>query len=226
MSSRLKRDGKDERARILLVDDHPVFQLGMSELINGAEDLYVCGNAEDANDAIKAIEALDPDLVIIDITLKSSDGIELTKQIHTLYPKVLTLVVSMHDESLYAERALLAGARGYIMKQEATVSIITAIRHVLKGNIYTSEKVKEDFLLKHVHPSYSSNADPLSRLTDREMEVFRLFGKGLSTREIAERLHLSIKTIGTYRERIKEKLNLKHMNELISYASGNVKGAQ
>jgi DNA-binding NarL/FixJ family response regulator len=194
----------------------------MGELINEAEGLYVCGSAEDANGALKSIEELKPDLVIVDITLKNSDGIELTKQIQSQFQGILVLVVSMHDESLYAERALLAGAKGYIMKQEATVSIISAIRHVLDGNIYTSDKVKEEFLLKHVDPKYANKKDPLHRLTDREMEVFRLFGKGFSTREIADKLHLSIKTIGTYRERIKEKLNFKHLGELISYAAGKI----
>ncbi len=220
MKDKIYKDQREKNIRILLVDDHPVFRFGMRELINGTEGLFVCGGAEDAIEALRAIEELRPDLVIVDITLKSSDGIELIKQIHSRFQRIQTLVVSMHDESLYAERALLAGARGYIMKQEATVSIISAIRHVLAGNLYTSDKVKEDFLLKHVDPSYSCNKYPLDRLTDREIEVFRLFGKGLSTREIAQRLNLSIKTIGTYRERIKEKLNLKHLSELISYAAG------
>lgn len=212
-----------KNVRILLVDDHPVFRLGMSDLINGTDGLTVCGSAEDTNEALNAISELHPQLIIIDITLKKGDGIDLTKQIHALFPEILILVVSMHDESLYAERALLAGARGYIMKQEATDSIISAIRHVLSGKLYTSEKVKETVFFKHLDPSYSSGSDPLGRLTDREMEVFQLFGKGLSTREIADRLHLSIKTIGTYRERIKEKLNLKHLNELIAYATGKIK---
>lgn len=212
--------------KILLVDDHPVFRLGMSELINGAEGLVVCGDAENEKDALGQINRLRPDLVVVDITLKDSDGISLIKQISSLYPGLPVLVVSMHDESLYAERALIAGARGYIMKQEATLSIVGAIREVLSGKIYASQMLKENFFLRHLDPAYSQKDDPVRMLTDRELEVFRLFAQGCSSKEIADKLTLSIKTIGTYRERIKEKLNLKHFNELISYATQYMKNSE
>lgn len=207
------------KTTILIVDDHPVFRLGLGELIEQSGDLTVCGGADDANQAWQSINELNPDLVIVDITLKTSDGIDLVKQINSHFKQLPVLVVSMHDESLYAERALLAGARGYIMKQEATDSIVHAIRHVLKGKIYASDDVKETIFSRHVDPGRSEAVSAVDSLTNRELEVFRLFGKGLSTKEIAETLHLSIKTIGTYRERIKEKLSLKHISELISYAA-------
>lgn len=205
--------------RILLVDDHPVFRLGMKELINGAPGLCVCGEAEDASIAMDMIETLSPDLAVVDITLKNSNGIELIKQIHAFYPALPVLVVSMHDESLYAERALMAGAKGYVMKQEATLSIVSAIEKVMAGQIYTSDQVKDAFLLRHLNPAHREANNPVAALSDRELEVFTLFGRGLSSKEIAARLHLSIKTIGTYRERIKQKLHLKHFSELISYAT-------
>ncbi len=207
------------RTKILIVDDHPVFRLGMAELIEQAKDLVVCGGVDNAVQAWDAIDQLNPDLVIVDITLKSSNGIDLVKKINTHYKNLPVLVLSMHDESLYAERSLLAGAKGYIMKQEAVESIVYAIRHVLSGKIYASDDVKEAIFSKHVSPGNEADKSVLNNLTNRELEVFKLFGKGLSTKEIAGVLNLSIKTIGTYRERIKEKLNLKHLTELISFAA-------
>jgi len=207
-----------EKKKILVVEDHPIFRLGLSELINQEDDLIVCGHAEDVAGAWKQIQKLDPDLIIADITLENSDGIELVKEVNRHAKKIPVLMLSMHDEMLYAERALHAGAKGYIMKQEAMASVVTAIRHVLKGKIYLNERVKDHILFHLADSSRNKDKSPMKRLTDRELEVFRMIGKGLSTREIADKLHLSVKTIGTYRERIKEKLNVKHANELVRCA--------
>ena len=207
-----------EPKKILIVEDHPIFRWGLCELINQESDLVVCGEAEDTRQAWQAIEKLDPDLVIADITLQDSDGIELVKEVSKVHRDLPILILSMHDEFLYAERALHAGARGYIMKHEAMDSVVTAVRHVLAGKIYLNEKVKEHILAQLAERAAGKSKSAVDRLTDRELEVFRLIGQGFSTRDIADRLHLSIKTIGTYRERIKDKLNIKHANELVRYA--------
>lgn len=204
--------------KILIVDDHPVFCLGMSELINKEPDMEVCGSEESAAKALKAIASLSPDLVIADISLKESDGIDLVKEINSRYPDLPVLVLSMFDESLYAERALLAGARGYIMKQEAIGLVVQALRKVLRGEIYASAEVKEKSFQRLVAQYNPGQKSPIDTLTDRELEVFRLIGEGYSTREMAEMLHLSIKTIGTYRENIKNKLGLKHYTQLVKMA--------
>jgi DNA-binding NarL/FixJ family response regulator len=208
----------EKKYKILIVDDHPIFCLGMSEVINKEKDLMVCGSEDSAPKAVKAIAELKPDLVIVDISLKDSDGIDLVKEITIRFPGLPVLMLSMYDESLYAERALLAGARGYIMKQEATTLVAQALRKVLKGEIYASANVKEKAFQRLVAQHGPINKSPIEILTDRELEVFRLIGEGLSTREIAGRLHLSIKTIGTYRENIKDKLGLKHYTQLIKMA--------
>jgi DNA-binding NarL/FixJ family response regulator len=211
-------DREPIKTRILIVDDHPIFCLGMSELINQESDLVVCGSADTVGKAWIAIRSLKPDLVIVDISLKNSNGIDLVREIHSEHRNLPVLVLSMHDESLYAERALLSGARGYIMKQEATKSVVHAIRQVMSGKIYASEEIKEKMLMRQIATQDIKNASPLDKLTIRELEVFRLIGLGLSTKEIAERLNISIKTVGTYRERIKEKLELKHATELVKFA--------
>jgi DNA-binding NarL/FixJ family response regulator len=207
-----------EKYKVLIVDDHPIFCLGMSELINKESDLFVCGSVETAREACKAISELAPDLAIVDISLKDGNGIDLVEKIKTHFAGLPVLVLSMYDESLYAERALMAGGRGYIMKQEAVGSVVKAIRTVLAGDVYASAAVKEKVFQRLTSPQLTSGKSPLDVLTNRELEVFRLVGEGLSTKEIAERLHLSIKTIGTYRENIKEKLNLKHFTELVKFA--------
>jgi len=206
------------KKKILIVEDHPIFRWGLSELINQEPDLVVCGEATNASGAWKAIEQLNPDLIIADITLEDSDGIDLTKEVARRNRELPVLILSMHDQFLYAERALHAGARGYIMKQEAMENVVTAIRQVLAGKVYLDEHVKDQILFNLAERPAGNSRSPLDRLTDRELEVFRMIGKGFSTREIASKLHLSIKTIGTYRERIKEKLNLKHANELVRHA--------
>lgn len=206
------------KRKILIVDDHPIFCLGMSELINKADDLTVCGSEDTPAKACLAIRRLEPDLVIVDISLKNSSGIDLIKEINRRFQGLPVLVLSMYDESLYAERALLSGARGYLMKQEAIAVVVDAIHQVLQGKIYASEKIKEKVFQRLVSPHTPVDTSPLDQLTGRELEVFRFIGEGLSTREIASRMNLSIKTVGTYRERIKEKLNLKHYTELIKVA--------
>ncbi len=207
-----------EKKKIFIVDDHPIFRWGLCELINQEEDMQVCGGAENATSALKLIEKLKPDMVIADITLKEGNGIDLTKDINRLNISVPVLVLSMHDEFLYAERALHAGARGYIMKEQAMETVVAAIRHVFEGKICLNDDIKEHILNHMAERPKSLEKSPIERLTNRELEVFNLIGDGLSTREIAGKLNLGVKTIGTYRERIKEKLNLKHANELLRHA--------
>jgi len=211
------------KKKILIVDDHPIFCLGMSELINKADDLVVCGSEDSHTEAVQAILDLKPDLAIVDISLKESSGIDLVQEIRSRFPKLPVLVLSMYDESLYAERALLAGARGYLMKQEAIPTVVKAIHQVFEGKLYASDTVKEKVFKRLVSPTVSDSGSPLDLLTARELEVFRLIGEGLSSREIAGRMNVSIKTVGTHRERIKEKLNLKHYTELVKVAVHTLK---
>lgn len=203
--------------RILLVEDHPVFIVGLKELINQEADLQVCGEAGDVNAAWRQIERLKPDLVIVDITLKGRNGIELVRDINNREKSLPTLVLSMHEESLYAERALAAGARGYIMKQETSTSIVQAIRCVLGGEIYVGKNLMRAILGRFANQP-DPTITPIEKLTDRELEVLEAIGEGLTTKQIAAKLHLSMKTIGTYRERIKEKLGLQNAFELIHHA--------
>jgi len=208
----------ENKTRILIVDDHPIVRQGLAELIDHEQDLTVCGQAEGAHEALKIIKELKPDMAIVDITLKETSGMELIKDITARYPDLLVLALSMHDESLYAERALRAGARGYIMKAEATENVVTAIRKVVSGQIYVSDKMAAKMVRKLVGGGPDVGASAIDRLSDRELEVFSLIGQGQGTRQIAERLHLSLKTIETYRAHIKEKLNLVDANELLQYA--------
>lgn len=213
-----KKQIKLGKAKIIIVDDHPIVRQGLADLIEQEKDLLVCGQVEDAGGAMKAIKELEPDMVIVDITLADSSGIELIKDLKVQYPDLPVLTLSMHDESLYAERALRAGAKGYIMKGETTKNVITAIRKVLAGQIYTSDKVAAKMVSKLVGGKPDMGASPLECLSDRELEVFQLIGQGNGTRKIAEKLYLSIKTIETYRAHIKEKLNLTDTNQLLRYA--------
>jgi DNA-binding NarL/FixJ family response regulator len=207
-----------DRKRILLVDDHPLVRERLAEIINRESDLIVCGEAEDRHDAIVAIPTKRPDLAIIDLTLKSSDGLELIKDIRSRWPKLRMLVVSMHDESLYAERVIRAGALGYITKQEATRSILVAIRRVLEGTIYLNEKIASHIISRLTAHAGLVAATPAELLSDRELQVFDLTGQGLNTSEVATRLHVAVKTIETYRARIREKLKLKNASELLQSA--------
>jgi DNA-binding NarL/FixJ family response regulator len=203
---------------VFLVDDHPLLRQGLTLLINREEDLVVCGEAEEAQGAMKAIAATNPDILIVDISLKGPDGLDLLKNLRTSHPYLPVLILSMHDEAIYAERALRAHANGYIMKQEATEKVLTAVRRILSGDIYLSERMANKLLLRYMNGSAQDVSSRLSTLSDRELEVFRLIGEGCSTREIAERLHLSIKTVETYQAHIKDKLSLRSGRELVQHA--------
>jgi len=206
------------KKKILVVEDHPIFRLGLTELINQENEFIAVGDARDVEPAIEEINRLTPDLIIADIGLHDSDGLDLVAFAAKHHPDIPVLVLSMYDEYLYAQRALQAGAKGYIMKQEAMESVVSAIHHVLKGHIWLNEDLKDHFLSNMSNLSDISRKPPIDQLTDRELQVFKMMGRGLSSREIATQLFLSIKTIGTYRERIKIKLNLKHSNDLIRCA--------
>jgi DNA-binding NarL/FixJ family response regulator len=207
------------RTRVLIVDDHPMTRAGLVHLINHQPDLVVCAEAENAADALDAVEVLEPDLVLADITLPGKSGLELVKNIKAIRPGLPTLVISMHDESLYAQRILRAGARGYITKHEGGEKLMQAIRHVLSGQIYVSEKMSAHILETFSGGQAAPERSLIGRLSDREFEVFELLGEGISAREIAGRLHLSAKTVDAYRANIKSKLVIKTTSELISYAA-------
>jgi DNA-binding NarL/FixJ family response regulator len=210
--------GKNKAVRILLVDDHPVVRDGFAELINREADLSVCAVAEDRAGALQAIERTLPRLVVLDLTLKNSSGMELIKDIHSRWPDLLVLVVSMHNENLYAERVLRAGARGYITKQQATRDILQAIRRVLSGGVYLNEATGAAVLAR-ISANPSGKEDTLGDLlTDRELQVFELMGQGYNTREISTQLRIDKKTVETYRLRIREKLNLDSSSELLKMA--------
>ncbi len=205
------------KKRILIVDDHPIVRRGLHQLFDREANFCVCGEAESVAQALLAVPELEPDLVVTDLTLGGRGGLELTQQLATQYPDLPVLIVSMHDELLYAQRALAAGARGYVMKRSADGALIQAARQVLSGEIYVSDAVREQM---HAEPD-SDDLSDLSRLdvlTDRELEVFMLIGQGFAPRHIAERLSLSVSTVEVYRERIKEKLNLNSSPLLLRYA--------
>ena len=211
-------DSDKDKIKIVIVEDHPIFRMGIEELINREPDMTVCGDAADVDTARTVIREKNPHLVIVDLSLKNSNGIELIKETCRQQKHSDFLVLSMHDESLHAERCILAGAKGYIMKQEASESVVRAIRQILSGNIYVSPAIMSTILNKFQSRPETLHVSPLKRLTDREIQIFQLIGRGLSTGEIADQLNISVKTIGTYRERIKEKLSLKHGSELLRTA--------
>jgi DNA-binding NarL/FixJ family response regulator len=200
------------------VDDHPILRKGLAQLINLEADMMVCGEAEDGPKAFEAAGTLTPDIAVIDVSLKGGNGIELIKNLKARYPDLPTLVLSMYDESLYAERALRAGSLGYIMKEEAIEQVLVAIRRVLSGEIFLSDKMKAKMLQQLATGKAKQVMSPIEALTDRESEVFRLIGEGHSTRQIATELHLSVRTVEAYREYIKAKLNLKNSTELVQHA--------
>jgi DNA-binding NarL/FixJ family response regulator len=206
-----------KKAMVLLVDDHPIVRQGLTQLIDQEPDLGVCGHAENANGALHAIATNRPDIVILDISLDGRDGLEVLKDIRMSDAALPVLVLSMHDESLYAERALRAGANGYIMKQEATERVLHAIRRIRGGEVYVSDRMAKR-LLKQIVSSPVAGKSPMEALTDRELAVFRLIGKGRGTREIADDLHVSVKTVESYQAHIKEKLSLKNARELVQHA--------
>jgi DNA-binding NarL/FixJ family response regulator len=203
---------------VFLVDDHPIVRQGLTLLINQEADLTVCGEAQEMQAALKAIQAVKPDILIVDISLNGPDGLELLKNIRINSARLPVLILSMHDESIYAERALRAGANGYIMKQEATEKVLVALRRILSGEIYVSEKIANNMVRHYVRGANPAEHSAISELTDRELEVFRLIGDGLGTRQIAEVLHLSMKTVESYQAHIKEKLSLRSARELVQHA--------
>jgi DNA-binding NarL/FixJ family response regulator len=209
---------KRDPTRVLIVDDHPLLRKGVGQLIDQEKDLLVVGEAEDAHKAIAAIENTRPDVALIDITLNGASGIELVKDIKVRFPKLKMLMLSMHDESVYAHRALRAGASGYIMKQEGSEKVLTALRKVLRGEVYLSENMGNRMLHTLVNGRGTRTVSPVEALSDRELEVFNLIGQGHGTRAVAERLHLSVKTIESHRAHIKEKLNLQTAPELVHHA--------
>jgi len=208
----------DKKERVVIVDDHPLFRERLAQLIDHELDMEVCGEAESAVPGIQLIRSTSPDLAIVDITLKGSSGLELIKSIKALSIGTPVLVLSMHDEALYAERALRAGATGYITKHQAADEIIVAIRRVLAGEVYLSEKMTASFLKSLTTRGVKNIPRPVDRLTDRELEVLELIGNGHTTREIAETLKLGVATVDTYRARIKEKMNFQNATELQHFA--------
>jgi len=207
------------KKRILLVDDHPLLRQGISQLINDQPDLVVCGEAEDRPGAMAAAEATKPDLAVVDISLKDQSGLELIKDFKARFPELLVVVLTMHDESLYAERALRAGARGYVMKREASEKVLEAIRCVLSGDVFVSDKIAAAILNK-VSGRPLASRSALDVLSDREMEVLVLIGKGHGSQQIAKELHISVKTVEAHRANIKSKLNLRSSSELLQHAIG------
>lgn len=210
--------------KILIVDDHPLMRKGLALALDEEVDLEVVGQAADAEEALGLLDRLNPDVAIVDISLPGMSGLELIKHIQALRPDIRTLVVSRHDEALYAERAIRAGARGYVMKLQASDEIVKAVRRVIAGGIYVSEEMNERLLMGLVAGREEMSQSPLEVLSDRELEVFEMLGRGLATRQIAEQLHLSVKTVESYRARIKEKLNLTTAAELMQHAVRWVEG--
>jgi len=218
MTSRKKPLAAPVKKRILIVDDHPMMRQGLAQLIEAEPDLSVCGEAETAGSAFESIAALKPDLVLADISLPDKSGLELIKDFQSVHPGLPVLVISMHDESLFAERVLRAGGRGYIMKQEGGKKLMLAIRQVLSGQIYVSERMSARILEIFSGRREEAESSPVGKLTDREFEVFQLIGQGRSTKEIATQLRLSAKTVEVHRINVKQKLQLKSASELIHYA--------
>jgi DNA-binding NarL/FixJ family response regulator len=204
--------------RVFLVDDHPIVRQALKLAMRHEHDLEVCGEADDREEALKGIATSEPDLAIVDLRLRDSDGLELVRDLRDRHPKVLSLVLSMQDETMTAERAVRAGARGYISKREAPGKIIEAVRKVLGGEIYWSEKAAAQVASKIASPSRPANSSAIDHLSERELQVFEQIGLGHSTNQIAEALHIDVSTVETYRARIKEKLNLKSGSELLQTA--------
>ena len=206
------------KKRVLIVDDHPVFRHGISALINAEADLEVCGEASSASTALQAMRTLRPDVALLDISLPGTNGIELIKLMKAEEPKLPLLMLSMHDESLYALRALRAGALGYVMKAEAMTHVLDALRKAIRGEIHVSPRLSERLIFQAIQSADSGGGSPVDKLSDRELEVLELFGRGFGTKEIASDLHLSVKTIETHRAHIKEKLGFRDAGEMVRFA--------
>jgi DNA-binding NarL/FixJ family response regulator len=206
------------KSRVLIVDDHPLVREGLANLINAQHDLMVCGEAEGSTQAITRIRKAQPDVALIDISLKNESGLELVKDLRSQFPQVALIVLSMHDEALYAERALRAGARGYVMKREASKNVLASIRRVLEGGVYVSGRVASRMALRLGSPGEAASSSPVERLSDRELEIFRLLGQGRTTSQIASDLNLSLKTVQAYCARAKEKFGVTSLTELLRAA--------
>jgi len=203
---------------IYLIDDHPLVVQGVTELVNAEPDLKVVGSTTEWTEALKEIPELKPDVVVLDISLAKANGIEVLKNLRIHFPKLQVLMLSMHDENLYAMRSVRAGAQGYIMKMTATEEVVKAIRHILNGEIYLSAGIAKQTMMRLVGRRKEGTMSPMDDLSDRELEVFQMVGEGLTTRQIAERLHLSVKTIETHKAHVKEKLNLASSTQLTQHA--------
>ncbi|MCS7089451.1 MAG: response regulator transcription factor [Verrucomicrobiota bacterium] len=225
MTQRHQPRPEGRKARILLVDDHAVVRFGIAQLINRQPDLEVCGEEADASTAFSAAERLKPDLVIADLSLKESSGLELVRNLKARFPSMPILVLSVHDESVYAEMAFRAGAMGYLMKDQALEKVLEAIRRLLNGSVYVSDAMAVKLLQKQLQGTPAVTGSPADILSDRELEVFELVGRWKTTRQIAQELHISIKTVEYYREQIKRKLGLKNAVELVQHATAWVERA-
>jgi len=213
------------KSRIFLVDDHPIVRQGLVQLINEEPDLVVCGEASEASQALEALPTLKPDLAVVDLSLADTDGVSLIKNLRLQAHRTPILVLSMHKESLYAERVLRAGGKGYLMKREPPELVVVAIRKILKGEIYLSEQMSSQLLEQFTDRPVRTAVSAMQSLSDRELAIFELIGSGHATRQIADALHLSIKTIESYREHIKEKLSLQNATELVQHAFEWVRSA-
>jgi DNA-binding NarL/FixJ family response regulator len=218
MQTHFEEHAEIPKRKVFVLDDHPIIRAGLTMLINREPDLVVCGDAEEMATALRLIDNLRPDVLVVDISLNGPDGLDVLKNIRTRSPGLPVLILSMHDETLYAERALRAGANGYIMKQEATERVLVALRRILNREIYVSDRIANKMLRHFVGGAATPQRSPLEELSDRELEVLRLIGEGHGTRQIAEELHLSVKTVETYQGHLKEKLGLKNSRELVQYA--------
>ncbi len=214
----MSRSEQPARQRVLIVDDHPIVRHGLARMIEAAPDLSVCGEVETVADAKRAIRELQPDVVIVDLTLGQGDGLELVRDARAQHPRLPMLVLSMHEESIYAERMLAAGARGYIMKEAASDQLLIALRRVLSGKRYLSEALEARLRSRGAQPAGEVAEDPLKRLSNREIQVLAKLGRGLSSRAIAADLTLSVKTVESHRQSIKRKLNLSNNAQLLQYA--------
>jgi DNA-binding NarL/FixJ family response regulator len=222
----MKPTDAPRKARVLVVDDHPLYRQGVIQLINRQRDVACCGEAATAADTCRAVASSKPDLAILDVRLGQEDGLELIKVLRAQFPAVRILVLSSYEEEIYAERALRAGAKGYLMKEEATEQVLVAVRAILNGELYVSRKLNVLFLDKLLKAPARTGGQPIDSLTDRELQVFQLLGAGLSTRQIAAKLNLSFKTIETHRENIKHRLGLTNAEELVRAATAWVQGKE
>lgn len=220
MQSKEKQDRRSLTAKkIFIVEDHPIFRKGIVQMLSGEPEFEVCGEAEDSREALALIKKTPPDLVIIDISLKNSSGIELIKDIRALYPDMMMLALSMHDENIYAERVVRSGARGYIMKDAPPEVLLSAVKQVFSGRVYVSENISAKMLDRIAEGRKNESSSPVDILSDRELEVFKLIGSGDTTRRIAEKLGISIKTVENHRAHIKDKMNIENSIELIQQAT-------